>query len=80
MAKKKKYKSPSITKSQSVDVDIEVYLDEFDDDDIYEEAIQRGLVDISENESKVDDWKDELWQEHKHKFTLEEIEKFLTSK
>lgn len=75
---KNKYISPSFTTTE--EVDLEVSLEDFSDDELLDEVDFRGLLKHSENESKVDDWKDELWQEHKHKFTLEEIETFLTSK
>lgn len=74
---KKIYKTP--TRSWTEEVDCECSLDDFTDEELRDELNFRGSP-LTENKSKVDDWKDELWHEHKHKFTLEQIEKLLTSK
>lgn len=57
-------------------------LEDFSDDEIADEYDFRSLGDkeYSKEESIHEKWKDELWEEHKHKFILEEIETFLTSK
>lgn len=53
--------------------------DHFTNEELQEEYEFRSL-NIRATNSAVDDWKYELWEEHQHKFTLPEIETFLTSK